>query len=58
MVDKEFKNALADRFESWEIAEFLQISAEDFIDAFEEDIEVNYEELAEWLGLREEGDDG
>lgn len=52
MVSKDFKNALADRFESWEIAEFLQISAEDFIDAFEEDIEVNYDELAEWIGLR------
>lgn len=58
MVSKDFKNALADRFESWEIAEFLQISAEDFIDAFEEDIEVNYEELAEWIGLREDEDDG
>ena len=54
MLDKEFKNALADRFESWEIAEFLQISAEDFINMFEEDMEVNYEELAEWIGLRGE----
>ena len=58
MVSKDFKNVLADRFESWEIAEFLQISAEDFIDAFEEDIEVNYDELAEWIGLPEDEDDG
>lgn len=51
MVSKEFKAILADRCESWEIAEFLGISAEDFIEMFEEDVEVNYEDLAEWIGL-------
>lgn len=51
-VDKEFKRLLADRCESWEIAEFLGISAEDFIEMFEDEVEYNYDDLAEWIGLR------
>jgi hypothetical protein len=57
MVDKEFKRTLADRFESWELAEFLQISTEDFIEMFEDDIEVAYEDLAEYCGLRGTNDE-
>lgn len=55
MVDKEFKRILADRCEAWEIAEFLQISAEDFIEMFEDEIELNYDDLCEWIGLRTGG---
>lgn len=51
-VSKEFKAALADRCESWEIAEFLGISAADFIEMFEDEVEYNYDDLAEWIGLR------
>jgi len=56
VVSKEFKAALADRCEGWEIAEFLQIPAEELIEAFEDDVEVNYDDLAEWIGLRGKGD--
>lgn len=56
MLSKDFKTTLADRFEAWEIAEFLGISAEDFIEMFEDDIEANYEDVAEWIGLRTNGD--
>lgn len=56
VVTKEFKAALADRCEGWEIAEFLQLSAEDLIEMFEEEIEVNFDDLAEWIGLRGGGD--
>lgn len=52
MVTKEFKTILADRFDTAELAEFLQIDVKDFIEMFEEDIEVNYDELAEFVGLR------
>lgn len=54
MVDREFKKMLCDRFTTAELAEFLDISVEDFCEAFEEDVEINYEELAEWIGLRTE----
>lgn len=55
-VDREFAAILADRCESWEIAEFLGISARDFIDMFEDEVEMNYDDLAEWIGLRGKGD--
>lgn len=58
MVDKEFKEALVDRFTSAELADFLDISIEDFVEMFEDEIEMNYEDLAEWVGLRDgTGDD-
>lgn len=57
MLDRGFKTALSDRFESWELAEFLNISVEDFIEMFEDDIENCYDELAEWIGLRGKDED-
>lgn len=57
MVTKEFKTILEDRFESWELAEFLQISTAEFVDMFEEEIEINYDDLAEFVGLKEKDDD-
>lgn len=56
MVDKEFKQLLCDRFTAYELAEFLDISTEDFIEVFEDDIEANYEDLADWIGIRGNGD--
>lgn len=55
-VDKEFKKILADRFESWELAEFLQISTEDFVEMFEDEIEINYEDLCDFIGIRGGGE--
>lgn len=51
-VTREFKQALCDRFTSVELADFLQISIEDFVEMFEEEIETNYNDLAEFVGLR------
>ena len=56
MVDKEFKKLLSDRFTTAELAEFLDIDVTDFIEAFEDDVEYNYEELAEWIGLRKDNE--
>jgi hypothetical protein len=55
-VDKQFKQILSDRFEAWELAEFLQISTEDFVEMFEEEIENNYEDLCDFIGIRGGGD--
>lgn len=51
-LDKDFKDKLIDRFDGWEIVEFLQISTEDVIYAFEEEIEDAIEDVADWLGVR------
>lgn len=38
MLDKTVKEALADRFESWELVEFLDIDVHDIIELLEDDI--------------------
>jgi len=55
VVTKEFKTILADRFDTAELAEFLQIPVSDFIEMFEDEIEINYEDLAEFVGLKNGG---
>lgn len=42
----EFKKALADFFEGWELCSFLGLKAEDLISAFPDEIEDHLEELA------------
>lgn len=42
---EEFKKALADYFTGWELVAFLNISSEDVIAAFPDEIEDNFEEL-------------
>lgn len=49
------KKKLADYFEAAEIVDFLQISVEDVLDAFEEEIIDCADELEDWIGLRREG---
>jgi len=51
-MDKELEQVLIDRFEAWEIADFLQISTEEFVDFFRHRIEENYEDVCEWAGFR------
>jgi hypothetical protein len=51
-LDKEFKQQLVDRFEAWELCDFLQIKTEDFIDAFEENIEEAIEDVQDFAGLK------
>lgn len=57
MIDQDFKQKLIDRFEGFELVEFLQISTEEVIDAFEDIIEDNIEDVAELLGVRIQDDD-
>lgn len=51
-LDKEFKKQLVDRFEAFELCDFLMIKTEDFIDAFEDEIEEQIEDVVEFAGLR------
>lgn len=53
----EFEKILADRLEGWEIVDFLQISSEEIIAAFEDRIYDNREDLEDFCGLRQGSDD-
>lgn len=52
-LSKELKAALADRFFGWELVEYLQIPAEDVIEAFEDVIEANWEDVRDFADLRD-----
>lgn len=56
-LSEDFKKALADRYSSWELAGLLDIPVEDFITAFEEVIEDNFQELCEEMGYLDEPED-
>lgn len=45
--------ALKDRFEGWELVEYLQISVEEVVDIFEPEIVDNMDELEEFLNVGE-----
>ncbi len=51
-LDKEFKQTLIDRFEAFELCDFLMIKMEDFVEAFEEQIEEAIEDVVEFAGLK------
>lgn len=51
-LDKNTKNAIIDRLEGWELVDFLQISIEAVIEAFESQILENLEDVEDFVGLR------
>jgi len=52
MLNKELKNILADRLEGWELVDFLQIDIDTVIDAFEDEIEENLDDVLEFAGIK------
>ncbi len=52
-MDKETKSRIADFFTPWELAEFLQLDIDDFIDRYEDRIEESLDEIEEWIGVRD-----
>lgn len=52
VVTDELKKAIADRLEGWELVDFLQISAEDVIEAFEDRVIENLEDVKDFADLR------
>lgn len=57
-LDKQFKDALADRFEGWEIVELLNIPVETIIDMLENEIYDNLDEVKEAAGFYEDDNEG
>ena len=52
MLNKEIKEILADRLEGWELVDFLQIDIDTVIDAFEDEIEENLDDVLEFAGIK------
>lgn len=52
-MDTETRNRIEDWFTGFELVEFLQISVEDVVDAFEDEIEEALDEIEELMGVRE-----
>lgn len=57
MVDEDFKQILIDRFEAFELVEFLQVPLEEIIDGLEKYIIENKEELNDLIGFRNDEDE-
>lgn len=53
-MSEELKKILMDRFEGWELVDFLQVTTEEVIEAFEDKIDDNLEDVLDWVGLRHE----
>lgn len=50
------REALIDRFEGWELVEFLNVSIERIVELLEEEILDNIEDVQEELGLEKDND--
>ena len=57
----EFLKQVEDFFEPWELVEYLQLSMDDVMDAFEDQVIEAEEDLCEYMNVKsnnEEDDDG
>jgi len=52
-VDEELKQ-VSDYFESWQLAELLNLSCEDLVAAFEDEVLDKLDDLKELMGINDE----
>lgn len=52
-MDDELKKAICDRLEGWELVDFLQVSIEEILDAFEDKVEDSLDDVLDFCNLRE-----
>lgn len=57
-MDRMTRDRIEDFFEGFELVEFLQLSVEDIIDAFEDQIEEALDEIEELMQVRYTKDKG
>lgn len=55
-MDRETRKRIEDFFEGFELVEFLQLSVEDVIDAFEDEVEEVLDEIEELMQVRRRKD--
>jgi hypothetical protein len=51
-MDKESKQRIADYFDPWALVEFLGLTAEQVVDAFEDEIEESINDIEEEMGYK------
>lgn len=51
-LTREVREAIIDRLQGWELIDFLQISIEDVIEAFEDVIVENIEDVKDFADIR------
>lgn len=51
MIDDELRKAIADFFDAGDFAEFIGVTTEQLIDAFEEEVVEALPDIAEMMGL-------
>lgn len=56
-MNKDFKQALADYFDAWDLVDILELKTEDIIDAFEDMIDDRLDELEEHIGYNKDDED-
>lgn len=57
-LEASLKSAIIDRFEAWELVDFLNISTEEVVDIFEEELLQHIEEVTSLLNYGETDIDG
>jgi hypothetical protein len=53
-MDNETKTRLADYWDPWVLVEYLGISAEDIIEAFEDVVEERLDDIEDFMGIKRE----
>lgn len=56
-LEPSLKSAIIDRFEAWELIDFLNITTEEIVELFEEEILENVEDIISILNYGETSDD-
>lgn len=56
-MDVETKKRIGDYFEGFELVEYLQLTIEQVIEAFEDEIEENIDDIEEFIGVRQTEED-
>ena len=51
-MDDLLKTSIIDRLEGWELVEYLNIPVEDVVEAFQEKIEENLDDIEELLNIK------
>lgn len=53
-MNDELRKIICDYFDPFELVEFLQIPIEDVVDAFEDEIIENIDDVLEMIGIRKD----
>ena len=57
MLDRETRKRIEDYFDPTELVDYLQVTTEEVVDAFEDKIDEHLEDIEEFIGVRREKDD-